>query len=166
MNRIVVASGIVAMIAIGAIIVAIDIRSGSNGTGSTTVPPTSPVAPTSPTATATPTPTTAGPTGGPSSSAVVFAPGDQNPNDASAASCATMMEIGPHSDCFVAERVANDLMQGVFSAPGTDNVSEGRNTISFSCSEIGIDYSQGAEPIVYYCVSGGDPQDWFEFEWA
>lgn len=105
-----------------------------------------------------------GPAGSRSSSG--FVPGDHNPNDASASACERTMEIGPHSDCYVAQHVANDLGQGVWSAPGSDTVSEGSSTITFSCSAIGQDDTQAAQPTIYRCVSQTDPQDWFEFEFT
>ncbi|MBV9425803.1 MAG: hypothetical protein JOZ98_23050 [Solirubrobacterales bacterium] len=92
-----------------------------------------------------------------------FTPGDQNPNDSDAAACESAMEVGPHSDCAVAQQVAADLAQGMWSAPGSDTVSEGGNTITFNCSLIGHDQSQASQPGIYSCVSARDPQDWFEF---
>jgi hypothetical protein len=74
------------------------------------------------------------------------------------------MEIGPHSDCFVALKVAGDLAQGVWSAPGSDTVPEGSSTLTFDCSLIGQDSSQSAQPGIYKCVGHGDSEDWFEFE--
>jgi hypothetical protein len=93
-----------------------------------------------------------------------FTPGDQNPNDADASTCDSAMEIGPHSDCALAQQVASDLAQGVWSAPGTDTVTEGGSTITFTCMQLGTDYSQTAEPGIYSCSSQSDPDDWFEFE--
>jgi hypothetical protein len=96
-----------------------------------------------------------------------FAPGDQNPNDANASDCENTMEIGPHSDCFVAQHVEIDLSQGTWSAPGADTVTEGSSTITFDCSTIGPDNNtQEAQSPIYRCVSQGDPQDWFEFEFT
>ena len=95
-----------------------------------------------------------------------FTPGDQNPDDANASDCQNAMEIGPHSDCFVAQQVESDLEQGTWSAPGSDTVSEGSSTITFDCSTIGQDNTQDAQPPIYRCVSQGDPQDWFEFEFT
>ncbi len=46
-----------------------------------------------------------------------FTPGDQNPNDASASKCQSTMEVGPHSDCFVAQKVAADLGPGRLVCP-------------------------------------------------
>jgi hypothetical protein len=93
-------------------------------------------------------------------------PGDQNPNDANASDCEATIEVGPHSDCFVAQQVANDLAQGTWSAPGSDTVSEGTATITFDCLTIGQDDTQDAQPSIYRCVSQGDRQDWFEFEFT
>jgi len=95
-----------------------------------------------------------------------FTPGDHNPNDTNASDCANTMNIGPHSDCFVARQVMIDLAQGTWSAPGSDTVSEGSSIITFDCSTIGQDDTQDAEPPIYRCVSQGDPQDWFEFEFT
>lgn len=95
-----------------------------------------------------------------------FAPRDENPNDADASACENTMEIGPQSDCFVAQQVAGDLAQGIWSAPGSDTVAEGSSTITFDCTTIGQDKSQAAQPPIYRCVSQGDPQDWFEFEFT
>lgn len=68
--------------------------------------------------------------------------------------------------CFVAQQVESDLEQGTWSAPGSDTVSEGSSTITFSCSTVGQDNTQDAHPPIYRCVSEGDPQDWFEFEFT
>jgi hypothetical protein len=95
-----------------------------------------------------------------------FTPGDQNPHDASAASCAQDMAIGPQSDCYVAQEVAGDLARGVWAPPGSDAVTEGSTTITFECVVIGQDNSQAAQPGIYRCASVGDPQDWFEFEFT
>lgn len=95
-----------------------------------------------------------------------FMPGDQNPNDADASTCDSTMEIGPHSDCALAQQVASDLAQGVWSAPGTDTVTEGGSTITFTCMQLGTDYSQTAQPGIYSCSSQSDPDDWFEFEFT
>jgi hypothetical protein len=76
------------------------------------------------------------------------------------------MQIGPHSDCAVAQEVANDLAQGVWSAPGSDTVSNGASKITFNCSVVGQDNSQAAQPAIYSCVSESDPQDWFKFEFT
>jgi hypothetical protein len=101
-----------------------------------------------------------------STSSSNFTPGDQNPNDASASTCASTMEVGPQSDCYVAQQVASDLARGVWSAPGSDTVSEGDNTITFNCSVVGQDYSQSSQPAIYSCVNEGHPQDWFKFEFT
>jgi hypothetical protein len=106
-----------------------------------------------------------GPTPG-SEPSSTLTPGDQNPNDANASECEATMEIGPHSDCFVAQQVASDLAQGTWSAPGSDTVSEGTSTITFECTTIGQDNTQDAQAPIYRCVSQGDPQDWFEFEFT
>lgn len=92
-----------------------------------------------------------------------FTPGDENPNDASAAECENTMEIGPHSDCFVAQQTASDLAQGTWSAPGSDTVSEGSSTITFDCTTVGQENSQAVSVLIYRCVGRGDAQDWFEF---
>jgi hypothetical protein len=105
-----------------------------------------------------------GPTNNASSGGLT--PGDQNPNDASAADCDGTMEIGPRSDCFVAQKVAGDLGKGVWSAPGADTVSEGSSTLTFNCSVVGHDDSQSSRPAIYRCVSDGDSADWFEFEFT
>jgi hypothetical protein len=76
------------------------------------------------------------------------------------------MEVGPHSDCALAQRVAGDFARGVWSAPGSDTVSDGGNTITFNCSLVGQDYSQAAQPGIYSCVSQADPQDWLKFEFT
>jgi hypothetical protein len=76
------------------------------------------------------------------------------------------MDIGPHSDCFVAQQVEIDLAQGTWSAPGADAVTEGSSTITFNCSTIGQDETQEVEVPIYRCVSQGDAQDWFEFEFT
>jgi hypothetical protein len=105
-----------------------------------------------------------GPGSGASSSG--FTPGDQNPTDSNAADCERTMEVGPHSDCAVAQQVARDLAQGTWSAPGSDTVSVGTNAITFNCSLVGRDQSQASQPGIYWCVSARDSQDWFEFEFT
>lgn len=95
-----------------------------------------------------------------------FTPGDQNPNDSNATACESTMEVGPHSDCAVAQQVAGDLAQGMWSAPGSDTVSEGGDTITFNCSLIGHDQTQASQAGIYSCVSEHDSQDWFEFEFT
>jgi hypothetical protein len=105
-----------------------------------------------------------GPAGTTSASGVT--PGDHNPNDPNASACDSSMEIGPHSDCSLAQQVAADLAQSVWSAPGSDTVSDGGTTITFNCSLIGQDYSQASQPGIYSCVSQGDSQDWFKFEFT
>ena len=92
-------------------------------------------------------------------------PGDQNPNDASGANCDATMEIGPHSDCYVAQQTASDLAKGVWSAPGSDTVTEGSNIITFSCSITGNAGGASQAP-VYTCTSTQDSQDWFKFEFT
>jgi hypothetical protein len=54
----------------------------------------------------------------------------------------------------------------MWSAPGSDTVVEGSSTITFDCSTVGQDNTQDAQPPIYRCVSQGDSQDWFEFEFT
>ena len=96
------------------------------------------------------------------SSSAAFTPGDQDPHDASASTCDKGMEIGPDSDCSVGLRVAQDFASGKWPAPGSDTVTEGGQSLTFDCSEVGIDKSQVSQPGIYRCVST-DPKDWFEF---
>ena len=76
------------------------------------------------------------------------------------------MEVGPHADCTVAQQTASDLAQGVWSAPGSDTVSDGGTKITFDCTQIGQDTSQTGNPGIYSCIAQGDSQDWFKFESA
>ena len=92
-------------------------------------------------------------------------PGDQNPNDASAANCDATMQIGPHADCYLAQQVASDLAKGLWSAPGSDTVTEGSNTITFDCS-ITRNAGGASQAPVYTCISTHDSQDWFKFEFT
>jgi S1-C subfamily serine protease len=113
------------------------------------------------------TTTTTSQTRQPRQSAATFIPGDQNPNDATAASCAAAnMEIGSEADCAAAQQVAQDLQAGKWSAPGSDTVSKGGQTITFNCSVVGQDKTQAAQPNIYRCASRGDGRDWFEFEFT
>lgn len=72
------------------------------------------------------------------------------------------MEIGPHSDCTVALAAVRDLADGVWTAPGTDIVSDGGSMLTFSCSVVGRE-ATGATAPIYRCVDTGDRQDWFKF---
>ena len=79
------------------------------------------------------------------------------------------MDIGPHSDCSVAEQVANDVAAKkvtissdfTFTDAVTDNANYSQtqrgDTITFNCQ---APDGPGSD---YACVSAGDPQDWFDF---
>lgn len=108
-------------------------------------------------------PTTTGPAQPPQASSP-FAPGDENPNDASAAKCDQYAEIGPHADCFVEQRVLRDLSNGRWAAPGSDTVTERTATITFDCRVTGAEPTSSIP--VYKCVSEGDRQDWFVFDFT
>jgi hypothetical protein len=111
----------------------------------------------------------AGNTGGGTPGPANFAPGDHNPNDGHASDCDTTMEIGPHSDCSVAEQVANDVAAKNVAISSdftfTDTVTDNANypqeqrgdTITFNCQ------ASDGPGSAYACVSTGDPQDWFDF---
>ena len=98
-----------------------------------------------------------------------FTPGDQNPHDGHASDCGGTFEIGPDSDCSVAEQVANDVSNGSVSINDfafTDTVTDNANysatqtgaTITFNCQAPdgpGTDYS---------CTSTQDPKDFFAWQ--
>jgi pimeloyl-ACP methyl ester carboxylesterase len=111
----------------------------------------------------TPRATTSG--GGASVPQNAFKPGDLNTRDASASKCDRFMEIGPRARCDVATVVEQDLAAGKWSGSGPDTVTQGGQSVTFNCPQIGTEPGGAAAPI-YRCVSVGDSEDWFVFSFT
>jgi hypothetical protein len=73
------------------------------------------------------------------------------------------VEVGPQSDCFVAQHVIHDFANGTANVGSpSDTVKEGNLAITYDCFDVGHAPSPPSGEYVQ-CVSESDAKDWFEF---